>query len=78
MKQHRRQADIRIVLFSIFCLLIAVHCHAAPWKVKDAPYRATLRLIAPPNDTAAGVEIELPDFGASRDDLGDALSLIHI
>ena len=73
MKQHRRQADIRIVLFSIFCLLIAVHCHAAPWKVKDAPYRATLRLIAPPNDTAAGVEIELPDFGASRDDLGDAL-----
>jgi len=44
----------------------------ADWQVKDAPYRAKVKLVAPPNDPEAGVSIELPDFGAERYDLGDA------
>jgi tetratricopeptide (TPR) repeat protein len=56
-------------------LMVTSVCHAAEWLLKDEPYRATVTLTAQPNDPAAGVEIEIPDFGVSRDDLGDALLL---
>jgi tetratricopeptide (TPR) repeat protein len=59
----------------VLTLLASSVCPAGDWMVKDAPYRAAVTLTAPPNDTAAGVEIEIPDFGVSRDDLGDLLLL---
>ena len=35
----------------------------APWAVKDAPYRAVVRLRKPPSHPEAGVEIKVPDLG---------------
>ena len=62
-----------LAILSSPCLLTATPEPPAGWKVKEDPYRATLRLTSPGNDAAAGVEIELPDFGAHREDLADAL-----
>lgn len=62
-----------LALLSSPWLLTAAPAPPAGWKVKEDPYRATLRLTSPGNDAASGVEIELPDFGAHREDLADAL-----
>ena len=45
----------------------------ATWLVRDAPYRAAIKLNQPPKSPEAGIAIELPDFGQSRPDLADAL-----
>lgn len=71
--RHLQVGSFNTLLSLSLCCLMAFTCRAADWKVKDAPYRAIIKLSNPPNDPAAGVEIELPDFGASRDDLGDVL-----
>jgi tetratricopeptide (TPR) repeat protein len=55
----------------------AWRCHAQdmPWLAKDAPYRAVVRLAEAAKFPDAGVEIELPEFGQTRADLGDVLLL---
>ena len=58
--------------FFLVCV-VATSAVAGEWKVQGAPFRAAIRLNSPPNDPEAGVAIELPDFGAHRNDLGDAL-----
>lgn len=63
-------AAIFLILFSG---LLTVPAHSADWVIKDAPYRAKIRLVEPANDPEAGVSIELPDFGAERSDLTDAV-----
>ncbi|MEI8233630.1 MAG: tetratricopeptide repeat protein [Verrucomicrobiota bacterium] len=45
----------------------------APWSVVDAPYRIPLRLKTAPEVPEAGVEINVPEFGQTRPDLGDLL-----
>lgn len=62
----------RLMLAISLSPLIPSTSTAADWKVKEAPYRATLKMTSPGNDATAGVEIEMPDFGAHRADLGDA------
>ncbi|MCX6967828.1 MAG: tetratricopeptide repeat protein [Verrucomicrobia bacterium] len=43
------------------------------WAVADAPYRVILKLAAAPEIPEAGIEINLPEFGQTRPDLGDLL-----
>ncbi|KAB2642273.1 MAG: tetratricopeptide repeat protein [Verrucomicrobia bacterium] len=45
------------------------------WAVESAPYRVLLHATAPPDAAAAGWEIRLPDFGAGRADMRDAVLL---
>jgi hypothetical protein len=46
---------------------------AMPWAVTNAPYRAILQIDDLPNVPAAGVAIELPDFGQLKPDLSDVV-----
>lgn len=62
--------------FSVFLailVILACPCRGDDWLVKDAPFRAKVRLSTPSTDPDAGVAIVLPDFGLERMDLGDAL-----
>jgi len=43
------------------------------WLVNGAPFRATIRLLEPPQTADAGVAVELPDLGGNRADLADAV-----
>ncbi|HWB60740.1 MAG TPA: tetratricopeptide repeat protein [Chthoniobacteraceae bacterium] len=45
----------------------------ASWLVRDAPFRVGVKLKQAPRIADAGIAIELPDFGQSRQDLADAL-----
>jgi len=44
-----------------------------PWAVTNAPFRALVQLSSLPNVPAAGVAIELPDFGHTKPDLSDVV-----
>jgi tetratricopeptide (TPR) repeat protein len=48
---------------------------AADWQVKDAPFRAELKVAQPATDPAFGIAVELPEFGFGRPDMTD-ISLI--
>ena len=48
---------------------------SAAWAVADAPYRAIVTLNTLPTAPAAGVEIEIPEFGATMLDLSDVVML---
>ena len=62
-------------------VFLAAMAAAAPkakdtgWAVESAPYRVVLHATAPPDVAAAGWEIRLPDFGAGRADMRDAVLL---
>ncbi|MEI7912341.1 MAG: tetratricopeptide repeat protein [Verrucomicrobiota bacterium] len=45
------------------------------WAVESAPYRIVLHAGAPPGEATAGWEIRVPDFGAGRADMRDAVLL---
>ncbi len=45
----------------------------AAWAIKDAPFRAVLRLRQPPLFPEAGVAIEVPEFGQTQEDLRDVV-----
>ena len=64
-------------LLTIGCLLLALPVRAAPapvrWHIADAPYRAVVRLDAPPVNATAGVAIVVPEFGATMDKLADVV-----
>ena len=41
------------------------------WHIADAPYRAVIKLAAPPSNTVAGIAITVPEFGATSEKLAD-------
>ena len=43
------------------------------WTIQNAPFRAVIRLQQPPAFPEAGVAIEVPEFGQTREDLRDVL-----
>lgn len=68
---------LRAFLFSVAGILFLpatpALAQSPDWAVKGAPFRAKIRLQEPPKFPEAGVAVELPDFGASRADLADAV-----
>ena len=61
--------------WTVVGVLLALPAGAAPvrWHVAGAPYRAVVKLDAPPTDAAAGVAISLPEFGATTEKLTDVV-----
>jgi len=45
----------------------------AEWAISDAPFRVAVRLTSAPSSPEAGIEINLPECGLTRTDLGDLL-----
>jgi len=45
------------------------------WAVESAPYRIVLHAVEPPGGPEVGWEIRVPDFGAGRPDMRDAVLL---
>ena len=64
-----------MVLFAALLLGPGAHAAAFLWAVNDAPYRISVRPLDAPTSPEFGVEVRVPDFGLTRDDLSDVILL---
>jgi len=73
--QDRRRATLQRAIALTLCLFLPSLLHAADvsWLVRDAPFRATVRLKEPPKVAEAGILIDLPEFGKTRPDMTDVI-----
>ena len=62
---------LRLVALVALLALPAQAATSVRWHIADAPYRAVVKLDAPPSNTAAGIAITVPEFGATSEKLAD-------
>jgi TolA-binding protein len=69
----RRRLPLGGTAFLSLLALAPLHAATTDWFSPESPYRAVYTMVQPPKYPEAGWALELPDFGAAREDAADVL-----